>query len=106
MQTGLLFKKRMFRDADESIDETTFVLLSYVQAKHDFMMGNYPISRDDAALLAALQVQAEEGPRLGEDPSRAWPRVGEVSAAHNVQYAPHKGVDRTHSLGNTPRYAG
>jgi len=67
MQTGLLFKKRMFRDADETIDETTFVLLSYVQAKHDFMMGNYPISRDDAALLAALQVQAEEGPRLGED---------------------------------------
>lgn len=69
VQTGLLFKKRMFRESDESIEEPTFVLLSYVQAKHDFMMGNYPLSRDDAALLAALQVQAEEGPRLGEDAS-------------------------------------
>lgn len=69
VQTGLLFKKRMFRESDENIEEPTFVLLSYVQAKHDFMMGNYPLSRDDAALLAALQVQAEEGPRLGEDAS-------------------------------------
>ena len=65
--TGVLFKKRMFRESDESIDEPTFVLLSYVQAKHDFIMGSYPLSRDDAALLAALQVQAEEGPTLVED---------------------------------------
>ena len=69
MQTGLVFKKRMFRESDESIDEPTFSLLSYVQAKHDFMMGNYPLSRDDAALLAALEVQAEEGPSVGEDPA-------------------------------------
>jgi uncharacterized coiled-coil DUF342 family protein len=69
MQTGLVFKKRMFRESDESVDEPTFLLLSYVQAKHDFMMGNYPISRDDAALLAALEVQAEEGPSVGEDPA-------------------------------------
>lgn len=65
--TGVLFKKRMFRESDETIDEPTFVLLSYVQAKHDFIMGNYPLSRDDAALLAALQVQADEGPTLVED---------------------------------------
>ncbi|CAL55645.1 FERM/acyl-CoA-binding protein, 3-helical bundle [Ostreococcus tauri] len=69
MQTGLLFKKRMFRETDESITEPTFILLSYVQAKHDFLMGNYPLSRDDSALLAALQVQAEEGPRFVDDPA-------------------------------------
>ena len=67
MQTGLLFKKRMFRETDESIEEPTFVMLSYVQAKHDFLMGNYPLSRDDSALLAALQLQAEEGPAVGQD---------------------------------------
>ena len=61
MQTGLVFKKRMFRESDESIDEPTFSLLSYVQAKHDFMMGNYPLSRDDAALLAALEVKQRKG---------------------------------------------
>ena len=33
------------------------------------MMGNYPLSRDDAALLAALEVQAEEGRSVGEDPA-------------------------------------
>jgi len=67
VSTGVLFKKRMFRESDESVLEPTFVLLSYVQAKHDFILGYYPLSRDDAALLAALQVQAEEGPALGED---------------------------------------
>lgn len=67
MQTGLLFKKRMFRETDESIEEPTFVMLSYLQAKHDFLMGNYPLSRDDSALLAALQLQAEEDPAVVQD---------------------------------------
>ena len=33
----LLFKKRMFRETDETITEPQFVNLSYVQAQHDYL---------------------------------------------------------------------
>lgn len=36
-QSKLLFKKRMFRETDETITETQFVNLSYVQAQHDYL---------------------------------------------------------------------
>ena len=57
VQSKLLFKKRMFRETDESITEPMFINLSYVQAQHDYLQGNYPVGRDDAAQLAALQMQ-------------------------------------------------
>ncbi|CDY57771.1 BnaC02g45110D [Brassica napus] len=31
-------------------------LLSYVQLQHDYLLGNYPVGRDDAAQLCALQI--------------------------------------------------
>ena len=33
----LLFKKRMFRETDESILEPVFISLSYVQAQYDYL---------------------------------------------------------------------
>ena len=63
----LLFKKRMFRETDEAITESAFVSLSYVQAQHDYLQGQYPVIREDAAQMAALQMQAEHGPTLQAD---------------------------------------
>lgn len=36
-QSKLLFKKRMFRETDETITEPQFINLSYVQAQHDYL---------------------------------------------------------------------
>lgn len=38
----LLFKKRMFRETDETITEPQFVNLSYVQAQHDYLQVRQP----------------------------------------------------------------
>jgi len=56
-QARLLFKKRMFRETDEAVSEPQFINLSYIQAQHDYLAGNYPVVRDDAAQMAALQMQ-------------------------------------------------
>ena len=69
VQTRLVFKKRMFRDADESVTEPMFISLSYLQAKHDYLGGNYPVGKEDATQLAAFQIQAEEGAGLGQGDS-------------------------------------
>lgn len=34
----------------------------YLQAQHDYLQGNYPVVRDDAAQMCALQMQADAGP--------------------------------------------
>ncbi len=60
----LVFKKRMFRETDETITEPQFINLSYIQAQHDYLSGQYPVVREDAAQMAALQMQAEYGPTL------------------------------------------
>lgn len=65
----LLFKKRMFRETDETITESQFVNLSYIQAQHDYLQGQYPVIREDAAQMCALQMQAEYGPTLSDDPA-------------------------------------
>ena len=44
-----------------------FVNLSYIQAQHDYLAGQYPVIREDAAQMAALQMQAEHGPTLAGD---------------------------------------
>jgi hypothetical protein len=36
-QPKLLFKKRMFRETDETVTEPQFVNLSYIQAQHDYL---------------------------------------------------------------------
>eukprot|EP00803_Ostreobium_quekettii_P000922 evm.model.scf_757EXC.1 EVM.evm.TU.scf_757EXC.1 scf_757EXC:319-12045(-) len=63
---SLLFKKRMFRANDESVTEPQFVNLSYVQAQHDYLLGNYPVVRDDAAQMCALQIYAAHGMELAD----------------------------------------
>ncbi|KAJ8512707.1 hypothetical protein OPV22_003141 [Ensete ventricosum] len=57
----LIFKKRLFRESDEAVADPLFVQLSYVQLQHDYMLGNYPVGRDDAAQLSALQILVEVG---------------------------------------------
>jgi hypothetical protein len=37
-------------------------IVLHVQSQHDYMLGNYPVGRDDAAQLAALQILADIGP--------------------------------------------
>jgi len=64
MQSKILFKKRMFRETDETITEPVFVNLSFVQAQHDYLNGNYPVVREDAAQMCSLQIQAEYGSSL------------------------------------------
>ena len=39
-----------------------------VQAQHDYLAGNYPVVREDAAQMCALQMQAEAGPSMLESP--------------------------------------
>lgn len=67
IQSKILFKKRMFRETDETITEPVFVNLSFVQAQHDYLNGNYPVVREDAAQMCSLQIQAENGSSLLED---------------------------------------
>ncbi|KAF7829094.1 kinesin-like protein KIN-14E [Senna tora] len=57
----LIFKKKLFRESDEAVTDPMFVQLSYVQLQHDYILGNYPVGRDDAAQLSALQILAEIG---------------------------------------------
>ncbi|KAH9307930.1 hypothetical protein KI387_035841, partial [Taxus chinensis] len=60
-QFKLVFKKCLFRDTDDSITEPMFMKLSYVQSQYDYLIGNYPVGRDDGVQLAALQIFAEVG---------------------------------------------
>ena len=39
-----------------------------LQAQHDYLAGNYPVVREDAAQMCALQMQAEAGPTMLESP--------------------------------------
>ena len=39
-----------------------------MQAQHDYLAGNYPVVREDAAQMCALQMQAEAGPTMLESP--------------------------------------
>ncbi|WJX55992.1 Kinesin-like protein KIN-14I [Trifolium repens] len=57
----LVFKKKLFRESDEAVTDPMFWQLSYVQLQHDYILGNYPIGRDDASRLSALQILAEIG---------------------------------------------
>ncbi|XP_047168264.1 kinesin-like protein KIN-14I [Vigna umbellata] len=57
----LIFKKKLFRDSDEAVTDPMFLQLSYVQLQHDYILGNYPIGKDDASQLSALQILAEIG---------------------------------------------
>lgn len=61
LQCKLTFKKRLFRESDEAVTDPMFIQLSYVQLQHDYILGSYPVGRDDAAQLSALQILVEIG---------------------------------------------
>lgn len=48
----LLFKKRMFRETDETITEPQFVNLSYVQAQHDYLQVSLRAQASPCVLVA------------------------------------------------------
>ncbi|THU58137.1 hypothetical protein C4D60_Mb03t11010 [Musa balbisiana] len=68
----LIFKKRLFRESDEAVADPMFVQLSYVQLQHDYMLGNYPVGRDDAAQLSALQILVDIGSVENPDSCVEW----------------------------------
>ncbi|KAF6160903.1 hypothetical protein GIB67_025438 [Kingdonia uniflora] len=68
----LTFKKKLFRESDEALEDPMFVQLSYVQLQHDYILGNYPVGRDDAAQLSALQILVEIGPISNPESSTEW----------------------------------
>jgi len=35
-----------------------------LQAQHDYLQGNYPVVREDASQMCALQMQADAGPTI------------------------------------------
>lgn len=37
------------------------IILPFLQLQHDYVLGNYPVGRDDAAQLSALQILVEIG---------------------------------------------
>jgi hypothetical protein len=49
------------RETDESVSEPQFINLSYVQAQHDYLAGNYPVVREDAAQVRLQQQVAAHG---------------------------------------------
>lgn len=63
----LVFKKRMFRKDDDDVDEAHFIRLSYIQCQQDFVQGHYPVDKDVASQLCALQMQAEHASTLMDD---------------------------------------
>ncbi|XP_051139409.1 kinesin-like protein KIN-14E [Andrographis paniculata] len=68
----LTFKKKLFRESDEAITDPMFVQLSYVQLQHDYVLGNYPVGRDDAAQLCALQILVEIGFVVSPETCTDW----------------------------------
>ncbi|KAM7519914.1 hypothetical protein LguiB_018876 [Lonicera macranthoides] len=68
----LTFKKKLFRESDEAVTDPMFVQLSYVQSQHDYILGNYPVGRDDAAQLSALQILVEIGVVVAPESCTDW----------------------------------
>nr|GLL19033.1 kinesin-like protein KIN-14E isoform X1 [Ipomoea trifida] len=72
MHCKLVFKKKLFRESDEAVTDQMFMQLSYVQLQHDYILGNYPVGRDDAAQLSALQILVEIGFVNGPESCVDW----------------------------------
>ncbi|GER47024.1 kinesin-like protein [Striga asiatica] len=68
----LTFKKKLFRESDEAVTDPMFVQLSYVQLQHDYVLGNYPVGKDDAAQLSALQILVEIGYVISPETCTDW----------------------------------
>lgn len=68
----LTFKKKLFRESVEVVADPMFVQLCYVQLQHDYIWGNYPVGRDDAAQLSALQILVEIGVVVSPESCTDW----------------------------------
>lgn len=81
------------RETDENISEPQFINLSYVQAQHDYLAGNYPVVREDAAQVSCLElwparVSSQENGRLAHacthTMSAGW-RAGGMQSNHAAE---------------------
>ena len=64
----LLFKKRMFRETDETVTEPQFVNLSYIQAQHDYLQVRAlrcTAALGNGAVCAVLSGRPEGGDERG-----------------------------------------
>ncbi|KAL3515048.1 hypothetical protein ACH5RR_021950 [Cinchona calisaya] len=61
LHSKLTFKKTSFQEWDEAITDPMFLQLSYIELQHDYILGNHPAGKDDAAQLCALQILVEVG---------------------------------------------
>lgn len=68
----LTFMKKLFRESDEAVTDPMFVQLSYVQLQHDYVLGNYPVGKDDAAQLSGLQILVEIGYVVSPETCTDW----------------------------------
>ncbi|XP_047314913.1 kinesin-like protein KIN-14I [Impatiens glandulifera] len=68
----LTFKKKLFRESDEAVVDPMFAQLCYVQLQHDYVLGNYPVGKEDAAQLSALQILVEIGYVLNPESCTEW----------------------------------
>lgn len=57
----LLYRDSLIFKYTKGICSENWIVL-HAQSQHDYMLGNYPVGRDDAAQLAALQILADIGP--------------------------------------------
>ncbi|KAL3515052.1 hypothetical protein ACH5RR_021954 [Cinchona calisaya] len=72
LHSKLTFKKTSFQEWDEAITDPMFLQLSYIELQHDYILGNHPAGKDDAAQLCALQILVEVGYLDGLE---SWMRV-------------------------------
>eukprot|EP00210_Caulerpa_lentillifera_P002367 g2271.t1 len=63
----LVFKKKVFRESDDTIMESQFINLTFVQAQHDYLLGLYPVVYKEAAQLCALQLYSDFGSELPDE---------------------------------------
>ncbi|CAI5982296.1 unnamed protein product [Closterium sp. NIES-65] len=72
VEQRLIFRKRFFRRNEEAIMDQVFVHLTSVQVKQDFEEGNYPVSSENVAQLAALQLIVDFGLLLKSEVDVDW----------------------------------
>lgn len=58
-----------------------------LQAQHDYLQGNYPVVREDASQMCALQMQAEAGPTILESPEGLEPYLEKFVVKQVTVYA-------------------
>lgn len=68
VQHRLVFKKELYRRKDKAITDPDYVYYSYLQSKHQYLHGGYPVDKEHAVHLCTLQILAEHESSIFESP--------------------------------------